>query len=169
MSILENHQEWVYGINAGDRFSDKKVQLLIMIKFFHLCIRRSSTGQEKCEERGGCHPVPTRDFRVDSRLVRWPLRSKSHHCIARALRIAPNLGGAAQTELTKGFSDLTIVGTDSSKTKYAQYCPEIRSSSAPGQMHISAKTVIRPLLCFILMCPNILLLLFSNGPTPFEG
>ena len=104
-------------------------------------MRRSSTGQEKCE--GRCHPVPIRDFRVDSRLVRWalasctratPLKKPTLHCQEDCC--TQPWGSGADGALTKGFSDLTIVGMDPSKTKYAPYCPVIRPSSVPAKMYI---------------------------------
>ena len=95
----------------------------------HLCMRYS-TGQQKCEERGWSHHPD--DFRVDSRLVRWalasctratPLKKPTLHCQEDCC--TQPWGSGADGALTKGFSDLTIVGMDPSKTKYAPYCPEI--------------------------------------------
>ena len=108
-------------------------------KTVYLCMRCSSTGQQKCEDFGWCHRRD--DFRVDSQLVRWALASASQSNPQKVAIALPAedwctqpWGSGADGALTKGFSDLTIVRMDPSKTKYAPYCPDIQHSS--GYKHI---------------------------------
>ena len=123
------------------KMSPKTVFDINAIKcILHLCMRYS-TGQQKCDKCGWSdHPD---DFRVDSPLVRWPLASCTRatplkkstlHCQEDCC--TQPWGSGTDGALTKGFSDLTIVGMDPSKTKYAPYCPDIRSFSVPGKMYV---------------------------------
>ena len=90
-----------------------------------------------------------------------------HHCIATCSGLHPTdqpWGSGADTGLTKGFSDLTIVRMDPSKTKYAPYCPVTPPYSAPGKMHIWVLTVIFLPLCFtFFLSQHFPGLIFGNG------